>query len=232
MYRERETERQWMIDDIEMEIRHTQDSIGRDHFDPKVMETMRKVPREDFVPAEYRQAAFNNGPLPIGYGQTISQPYIVALMTDLLAIQAEHKVLEIGTGSGYQTAILASLCQHVYTIEVVHELSGMARQRFKVLGYDNITAKAGNGYGGWPEFAPYDGIIVTAAAGSIPTQLIEQLKPGGKMVIPVGSPHSIQELMVFDKAQNGETRAHLILDVAFVPLIEPTQIEPQAKERN
>jgi protein-L-isoaspartate(D-aspartate) O-methyltransferase len=169
--------RQRMIDDIESEVEFTRHMIGRDHLDPKVMDAMREVPREEFVPPELKYAAFENGPLPIGHGQTISQPYIVALMTDMLNLETGCRVLEIGTGSGYQTAILSRLCEKVYTMEVMPELSDAARRLFEKLGKDNIEARTGNGYDGWPEHAPYDGIIVTAAATYIPTALVEQLKP-------------------------------------------------------
>jgi protein-L-isoaspartate(D-aspartate) O-methyltransferase len=186
------------------------------------MDAMRKVPREQFVPPEFRYAAFDNGPLPIGFEQTISQPYIVALMTDLLALEEDHVVLEIGTGSGYQTAILSQLCQQVYTIEVISALSAEAQRRFDKLGYDNIEAKTDNGYHGWPEHAPYDGIIVTAAADHIPQALIEQLKPGGRLVIPVGSPYRYQELILIEKDEKGKIHESNILGVAFVPLIGST----------
>jgi len=192
--------------------------IGRNALDPKVMAAMGKVPRNEFVPKSYVDAAFDNGPLPIGHGQTISQPYIVALMTDLLELGADDIVLEIGTGSGYQTAILSQLCKQVYTVECVAALADIAKARLERLGYDNIQSITGNGYDGWPEYAPYDGIIVTAAASHIPKPLIEQLKPGGKLVIPVGQPHLYQELTVVEKDENGEIDIREVLGVAFVPL--------------
>ncbi len=211
---------QRMIQDIESEVAFTRHMISRDHLDPRVMAAMREVPRDAFVPSDLRYAAFDNGPLPIGYGQTISQPYIVALMTDLLQLQPEHRVLEIGTGSGYQSAILSRLCRQVYSVEVVPELSKTAQQMFKQLGYDNIQIRTGNGYGGWPEHAPYDGIIVTAAASHVPPALIEQLKPGGRLVIPVGEPRSYQELILVEKDPQGEIHSRDILGVAFVPLVD------------
>ena len=198
---------------------YTRSMIGKDELNPGVMAVMARVPREEFVPSELKYSAFDNGPLPIGYGQTISQPYIVALMTDMLQLEPDHRVLEIGTGSGYQTAILSLLCERVYTMEVVKELSEAAAIRLKLLGYDNIDTRADSGYDGWPEHAPYDGIIVTAAAAYIPPALIEQLKPGGRLVIPVGQPYGYQELMLVEKDEQGETHINSVLGVAFVPLV-------------
>ena len=209
-----------MIEVIESELKYTRSMIGRDRFSPRVMEAMKKVPRDEFVPEDLKFLAFDNGPVPIGHGQTISQPYIVALMTDLLEPEPDHVVLEVGTGSGYQTAILSQLCKQVYSIEVIADLSEAAEARFKKLGYSNIETRVGNGYQGWPEHAPYDGIIVTAAAAYIPEALKEQLKPGAKMVIPVGLPHMHQELMLVEKDQQGEINVSPILGVAFVPLVE------------
>jgi protein-L-isoaspartate(D-aspartate) O-methyltransferase len=164
--------------------------------------------------------AFENGPLPIGYGQTISQPYIVALMSDLLQTQADHVVLEIGTGSGYQTAILSRLVRQVYSIEVVSELGVASAGRLKDLGYTNVECRIGNGYAGWPEHAPYDGIIVTAAATRIPQPLIDQLVTGGRLVIPVGDPYGAQELFVVTRGEGDRIDVREILGVAFVPLQE------------
>ena len=212
--------RQRMIQDIESEVAFTRHMIGRNHLDPGVMEAMREVPREEFVPPELRYAAFENGPLPIGHGQTISQPYIVALMTDLLKLDTGCRVLEIGTGSGYQTAILSCLCEMVYTVEVLPELSDAAKRMFDKLGYDNIRLRVANGYEGWPEHAPYDGIMVTAAATYIPPALTEQLKPGGRLVIPVGRPYRHQELMLVEKDSQGEIHSRDIIGVAFVPMVE------------
>lgn len=210
---------QRMIEDIESEVAFTRHMIGRDYLDPQVMAAMREVPRDAFVPPDLKDAAFDNGPLPIGHGQTISQPYIVALMTDMLQLRPEHRVLEIGTGSGYQTAILSRLCRQVYSMEVVPELSEAAQRLFQRLGYDNIQTRTGNGYEGWPEHAPYDGIIVTAAAGYVPPALTEQLKPDGRLVIPVGEPYSHQELILVEKDPQGEIHTRDILGVAFVPLV-------------
>ncbi len=211
---------QRMIEDIESEVAFTRHMIRRDRLDPRVMAAMLEVPRDAFVPAELKHAAFDNGPLPIGCGQTISQPYIVALMTDLLQLQPDCQVLEIGTGSGYQTAILSRLCRQVYSVEVVPELSDTARQLFQRLGYDNISIRIGNGYEGWPEHAPYDGIIVTAAAPRIPSTLIEQLKPGGRLVIPVGEPYGPQELALVEKDDQGRVHTQGVLGVAFVPMVD------------
>jgi len=207
-----------MMDDIEREVQYTRKMIGRNTLDPRVMDAMLNTPRQEFVPKSYLDAAFDNGPLPIGHGQTISQPYIVALMTDLLELEADDVVLEIGTGSGYQTAVLAQLCKQVYTIEYVPALADAAKARLQRLGYDNIESMTGNGYDGWPEHAPYDGIIVTAAASHIPRPLIDQLKPGGRLVIPIGRPHLYQELTLVDKDEHGDIDVREILGVAFVPL--------------
>ena len=208
---------QRMIDDIESEVRFTSKMIGRNKLDPKVMKAMAETPREKFIPKSQLDRAFDNGPLSIGYGQTISQPYIVALMTDLLELDADDTVLEIGTGSGYQAAILSQICKQVYTIEYVAELAEITRVRLQNLGYKNIETKTGNGYDGWPEHAPFDGIIVTAAATHIPEPLIEQLKPGGRMVIPVGERYFYQELILVEKDEDGKITRKDILSVAFVP---------------
>lgn len=209
-----------MLDDITAEVQYTRHMIGKDALDPRVMQAMGAVPRDQFVPAHMRAAAFENGPLPIGHGQTISQPYIVALMTDMLALEPDHTVLEIGTGCGYQTAILSQLCRRVYTIEIVPQLSAGAVTLFKQLGLRNIEARVSNGYLGWPEHAPYDGIIVTAAAAFVPEALIKQLKPGGRMAIPVGVPHGHQDLMLVTKDAQGEVHNRRVLAVAFVPLVD------------
>ena len=209
---------QRMLKDIEREVQYTRNMIGKDALDPRVMAAMANTPRDEFVPKSFLNAAFNNGPLPIGHGQTISQPYIVALMTDMLELEADHIVLEIGTGSGYQTAVLSQLCKQVYTIEFLPTLADAAKLRLERLGYNNIECRTGNGYDGWPEHAPYDSIIVTAAASHIPKPLIDQLKPGGRLAIPVGRPHLYQELALVEKDQNGEIDITNVLGVAFVPL--------------
>ena len=163
--------------------------------------------------------AYDNGPLPIGHGQTISQPYIVALMTDLLQLQPEHCVLEVGTGSGYQTAVLAELARKVFTMELIAELGEASVLRLQQLNYTNIEYRTGNGYLGWPEHAPYDAIIVTAAAPYVPQALIDQLKPGGRLVLPVGQPYMHQELILVTRDEQGDTRTREILGVSFVPLV-------------
>lgn len=214
---------QQMLDEIEQEVRYTRRMIGKEALDDRVMDAMARVPRDAFVPGDMQQEAFSNGPLPIGYGQTISQPYIVALMTDLLAPQAEHRVLEIGSGSGYQAAVLSLLCHTVYSLEIVPELSTRAQDKLSQMGYHNVQVTYGNGYNGWPEHAPYDGIIVTAAAPYIPEALIQQLNPGGRLVIPVGQPHSTQQLMLVNKDEAGEIHTRNILAVAFVPMVEHSE---------
>jgi protein-L-isoaspartate(D-aspartate) O-methyltransferase len=207
-----------MIADIEAEVEYTRSLIGRKALDPRVMAVMGQVPREKFVPHEMHAAAYDNGPLPIGHGQTISQPYIVALMTDLLKLGPEDRVLEIGTGSGYQTAILSCLAKAVYTVELIPELGDAAAGILAGLDYTNIHYRIGNGYAGWPEHAPYDAIIVTAAAPEVPPALIDQLKSGGRLVIPVGWQYMPQELMLIEKDAHNVVHSRDILGVAFVPL--------------
>lgn len=189
--------------------------------DSRVLDSMRKTPRHRFVPAELVPYAYDDRPLPIGYGQTISQPYIVARMTELLEPKRGHQVLEIGTGSGYQAAVLSPLFAQVYTIEIIEPLGTAARQRLAALGYKNVEVRVGDGYFGWPEKAPYDGIIVTAAANHIPPSLVEQLKPGGRMVIPVGNPFQPQMLMLVTKGSKGprDLQVRSLMPVAFVPLV-------------
>ncbi len=207
-----------MLQDIEREVEFTYTLTGKRSLDAQVMAAMGAVPRRLFVPMELQPLAYQNGPLPIGHGQTISQPYIVALMTDLLEPQPEDVILEVGTGSGYQTAILATLVRQVYSMEIVAPLSEQAARRLSEQGYHNVECRIGDGHSGWPEHAPYDGIMVTAAALEIPPLLIEQLKPGGRLVIPVGSPCLPQELMVVAKSGSGRITTRRVLGVAFVPL--------------
>ena len=215
----REKDMQHMIEDILLEIKITRSYTGYGEFSEAVMKAMATVPRHEFVPPEMQLFAYANGPLSIGHGQTISQPYIVALMTELLAISEDATILEIGTGSGYQCAVLSLLAKQVYSMEIVEPLGNSAKQRLAELGYHNIETCVGDGYLGWPEHAPYDGIIVTAAAPYIPEPLIEQLKPGARLVIPVGRPFSGQELMVVEKGFSGGVHKRSVLPVAFVPLI-------------
>jgi protein-L-isoaspartate(D-aspartate) O-methyltransferase len=210
--------RMGMIKEIEVDVERTSRMINKEKLDNRVMEAMATVPRHEFVPTQERPHAYENRPLPIGYGQTISQPYIVALMTDLLKVGPNHRVLEVGTGSGYQAAILAELAAEVYTIEIIQELGEQARDRLRRLGYDKVTVRVGDGYYGWPQHAPFDGIIVTAAADHIPPPLIQQLKPGGRMVIPVGGPFMIQQLVLVEKEEDGKVKTRQVLPVRFVPL--------------
>ncbi|MCW8905898.1 MAG: protein-L-isoaspartate(D-aspartate) O-methyltransferase [Sedimenticola sp.] len=209
-----------MLADIDSEAGYTRTLTGRAAFDRRVMEAMAQVPRDEFVPDELKSSAYDNGPLPIGFGQTISQPYIVALMTDLLDPQPDHRLLEVGTGSGYQAAVLSLLCDSVYSVDRVAALTRTARTRLQRLGYDNVHLCSGNGYLGWPEHAPYDGIIVTAAAPYVPEALVAQLKPGGRLVIPVGERFGFQQLQLLTKEPSGDIRQRDILGVAFVPLID------------
>ena len=209
---------QHMLNDIEMEVRMTSHLIGKKSLDDKVMAVMEQVPRHEFLPADLRYCAYENGPAPIGSGQIISQPYIVALMSDLLNTKPADIILEIGTGSGYQTAILSQLVQQVYSVEIIADLATSAGRRLNKLGYDNVEVRNDDGYFGWPEHAPYDGIIVTAAAPHIPRSLIDQLRPGARLVLPVGLPYSYQELIVVEKKANGEIETRKVLGVSFVPL--------------
>ena len=209
---------QGMLRDIEREVEFTRHLIGRDALSPRVMDAFREVPRHEFVPEGMRDLAYLNGPLPIGEGQTISQPYIVALMTDLLVPQPEDVVLEVGTGSGYQAAILSRLVSQVYSIEIIDSLAAAAGERLRRLGYTNVEVRAGDGYLGWPEHAPFDSIIVTAAVPEIPAPLVEQLRPGGRLVTPVGQPFGAQELILLEKTADGQIHETDVLGVAFVPL--------------
>jgi protein-L-isoaspartate(D-aspartate) O-methyltransferase len=211
-------ERRAMVTEVEDHFRWTASEIGQPAMDPAVAEVMGRVPRHEFVPPEEQRRAYYNQSLPIGFGQTISQPYIVALMTDLLDLKKEGKVLEIGTGSGYQAAVLAGLASEVYSIEIIELLGVEAKARFEKLGYKNIETRIGDGYYGWEEHAPFDAIIVTAAASHIPPPLVSQLKPGGKMIIPVGSPFLTQYLVMVEKAAGGEVTTRQLLPVRFVPL--------------
>lgn len=195
--------------------------------DSRVIEAMRRVPRHEFVPDDLRDEAYADRPLPIGYGQTISQPYIVASMTELLKLEAEDKVLEVGTGSGYQAAILAEVVDAVYTIEIIPELAKKAHLTLERLGYTNVTTRSGDGYHGWPEHGPFDGIIVTAASSHIPPPLLEQLKPGGRMVIPVGPPMQVQQLMLIQKDAEGRVTQRSVMAVQFVPLTRSSRTLPE-----
>lgn len=216
---ERQTfERHLMVADIRAMAYEVGDYAPPRPISEKVLSVMTKVLRHRFVPEGEASSAYYNQPLPIGHGQTISQPYIVALMTELLALDKQDSVLEIGTGSGYQTAILSEMAGKVYSMEIVEPLAARAEHLLSELGYANVQVKLGNGNDGWPEYAPFDGIIVTAAAGHVPPPLVDQLKAGGRMVIPVGSWPHIQELILITKTVDGTTHQENILPVSFVPL--------------
>lgn len=191
--------------------------VSRGIEDKRVLDALEKVPRHLFVPIEYRRQAYNDHAVPIGYGQTISQPFIVALMTFLLEVTPEDKVLEIGTGSGYQAAVLSHLTDEVYSVEIIEALAREAEERMEDLGYDTIELRESDGYYGWPEKGPFDKIIVTAAAGHVPPPLIEQLNPGGKIIIPLGNPFSTQILSIINKSEEGELTSLQVLPVRFVP---------------
>ncbi len=205
-----EEQRQRMVRVIE---RHADEPL-----DARVLKVMAEVPRHEFVPPARRGAAYEDTPLPIGFGQTISQPFIVGFMTDLIDPEPTDVVLEVGTGSGYQAAVLAQLVDRVCTIEIIPELARRAATALDEIGYDNITTRIGDGYFGWPDCGPYDAIVVTAAAASIPPPLLEQLKPTGRMVIPVGGPFLTQQLVVAVKEEDGTIRTRQVLPVRFVPL--------------
>jgi protein-L-isoaspartate(D-aspartate) O-methyltransferase len=217
-FHKREKKIEQMLLDIEGECRLASSLTGISAFPEKIMNVMAEVPRDEFVPVSMKTLAFENRPLSIGEGQTISQPFIVALMTHLLDPEKDDVILEIGTGSGYQAAVLSKLVRKVYSIEIIPSLAEIAAERLFRLGYEKVEVRAGDGYQGWPELAPFDGIIVTAAATHVPVPLKEQLKPGGKLVIPVGIPFLAQELMVVEKDEKGKTFTRDVLSVAFVPL--------------
>lgn len=210
--------RRSMVEDI-IQLAHAIGSeTSKPTIDERVLDAMARVPRHSFVPQDQRRAAYKNRPLPIGYSQTISQPYIVAVMTHLMNVKPSHTVLEVGTGSGYQAAILAELAKAVYTIEIIEPLAQEARSRLQALGYANVHTKEGDGYYGWEEHGPYDSIIVTAAVSHLPPPLVRQLKAGGRMVIPLGAPFLPQQLMLVEKNPDGSVVNKQILPVQFVPL--------------
>lgn len=215
---EYDAERRQMVKEVQADAAAASSYSGTSALSPAVTAALLKVERHRFVPALLSSLAYLNRPLPIGYGQTISQPFIVALMTDLMKIKPSDKVLEIGTGSGYQAAVLAELASSVYTIEIIEPLGKQAGDRLKSLGYRNVTTRVGDGYYGWPEAAPFDAIMVTAAASHVPPPLIKQLKPGGLMVIPLGTQFMTQYLMLVEKQRDGSMTTRQILPVRFVPL--------------
>ena len=210
-------QRQQMISEIENDVEITAQHTNKKSFNKIVMQAMNTVPRHEFVPAEQRDKAYENRPLPIGYGQTISQPYIVALMTVLLQPQARHHVLEIGTGSGYQAAVLSQLVSQVYSIEIIEQLGKSTAQLLTRLDYDNIETRFADGYDGWAQHAPFDSIIVTAAISHIPPPLVAQLKNGGRMLIPVGTRFQTQYLTLVEKDKQGKVTTRQLLPVIFVP---------------
>lgn len=209
-----------MVEEIEAEVRETRSWLGKSALDPRVMAAMAKVPRHEFVSPCEEHLAYVNAPLSIGHGQTISQPYIVAVMTDMVAPEGDHMVLEVGAGSGYQAAILAAVVKQVYTIEIVPALAEQAREVLTRLGYANVALSTGDGRLGWAEHAPFDAIVVTAAARKVPPALIDQLKPGGRMAIPIGGRFMSQDLTLVEKAMDGKVSKRSILPVAFVPLVK------------
>ena len=210
--------RRAMLADIARLTARTAASTGVVEIDPKVMDAIGRVPRHEFVPPELAEFAYENRPLPIGYGQTISQPYIVALMTHLIAPETHHRVLEVGAGSGYQAAVLAELVDRVHTIEIVPGLALEATERLPRLGYENVEVRLGDGYFGWPAAEPFNAIVVTAAASHVPPPLVAQLAPEGALVIPVGQPFSVQMLLLVRKHADGQVSVRQILPVRFVPL--------------
>jgi protein-L-isoaspartate(D-aspartate) O-methyltransferase len=214
-----EAQRMRLVEEIERSVSAAQPFTGRSELDPRVLEAIARVPRHAFVPAGLAARAYENRALPIGEGQTISQPYIVALMTDLAALDADATVLEIGTGSGYQAAVLAEIAREVYTIEIIEPLGRRAAATLAELGYDNVSVRIGDGYRGWPEHAPFDAILVTAAPEEVPAPLIEQLAPGGRLVIPVGGQQEAQTLRVLEKGITGQITETDVLPVLFVPFL-------------
>ncbi len=217
-----DAERAALVDELRRESRMAEE-YGAPPLSETVLESIGTVPRHEFVPDSLRYEAYGNYPLPIGAGQTISQPYIVALMTDLADVSSDEKVLEIGTGSGYQAAVLSGLAQHVYTIEIIETLGLRATEDLRRLGYDNVTVRIGDGYAGWPDEAPFDAIVVTAAPDEVPQPLIDQLKVGGRMVIPVGRENTIQTLQLLTRDADGALEVTNIIPVRFVPLTRDPQ---------
>jgi protein-L-isoaspartate(D-aspartate) O-methyltransferase len=210
--------RRQLVLEVDAMVMETSSYIGKSELNKKVMTALGTVLRHEFVPESRQRYAYDNRPLPIGDGQTISQPYIVALMTDLAGVNEHSRVLEVGTGSGYQAAVLAEIVDHVYTIEIIEALGLRAAAVLERLGYDNITTRVGDGFNGWEEQAPFDAIVVTAAPVEIPAPLLEQLKPGGRLVIPVGSVYGPQSLKVVTRDDKGNFHETDVLPVGFVPL--------------
>ncbi len=211
--------RRQMVEEIANYTRQTGTQTDRESLDARVMDAMSKVPRRRFVPFELQSFAYADTPLPIGCGKTISQPYMVALMTDLLRLEPHHTVLEVGTGLGYQAAVLGELAKQVYSVEIIEELASEARKRLKKIGYDNVATMVSDGYYGWPQNAPFDAIIVTAAADLVPPALINQLKPNSRMVIPTGASVDSQQLLLVEKGPKGRIETKEILPVRFTELV-------------
>jgi protein-L-isoaspartate(D-aspartate) O-methyltransferase len=208
-----------LVREIEQDVRETSALLGTDRLDPRVLDAIRSVPRERFVPDNLQHEAYRNNPLPIGSGQTISQPYIVAVMSHLLDLPADGgRVFELGTGSGYQATVLGALGAEVYSVEIVPELAAQASQRLARLGFDAVHVRSGDGYQGWPEQAPFDAIIVTAAGPEIPQPLVDQLKVGGRLVMPLGPIHLTQSLILLTKQSDGQLGRREVLPVRFVPI--------------
>lgn len=213
-----QTLRTQMVELIKQDVAETSHFIKKSALNVRVMKVMQRVPRHEFVPSDQRRNAYHNRPLPIGFGQTISQPYIVALMTDLIQVQPGHLILEVGTGSAYQAAVLAEMGAEVYTIEIIKPLASQAKSKIARLGYKNVRVIHGDGYYGLHKYAPFDAIVVTAAASHVPPPLVQQLKPGGRMIIPVGSRFTVQQLLLVEKSKQGTVSTRQILPVMFVPL--------------
>ncbi|MCP4572840.1 MAG: protein-L-isoaspartate(D-aspartate) O-methyltransferase [bacterium] len=215
-----DAERRTMVRQVEADVRRSPEVLGRETLSETVRAALLTVPRHEFVPHTFRNHAYENRALPIGLGQTISQPTVVAMMTDVLALAPTDTVLEVGTGSGYQAAVLAEVLTggYVHTVEIVTELARMARMRLRVLGYDNVRVHEGDGYAGLPDLAPFDGIMVTAAAEEVPPALVAQLAPGGRLVMPLGEQHEVQWLTVLEKDERGEISRRVVLPVRFVPM--------------
>ena len=209
-----------LIGEIEAEALATAPHTGRPTFSAKVLDVVRRTPRHEFVPVELQAYSYLNRPLPIGFDKTVSQPYIVALMTDVLDLESSDVVLEIGTGAGYQAAVLAQLAKHVYSVDIIEELASSAEKRLQRLGFANVDVRIGNGYYGWPEHGPYDKIMVTAASDLVPPPLMAQLKPGGRMIIPTGIPDK-QSLTLVEKSVRGSLSTRDLLPVRFSELEEP-----------
>jgi protein-L-isoaspartate(D-aspartate) O-methyltransferase len=214
-------QREALVREIQGQVEQTRRELGTDRLDPAVITALRKVPREAFVPPALRAKAYANHPLPIGSGQTISQPYVVAVMTQLLRVKPGDKIYELGTGSGYQAAILGEMGAEVYSVEIVPELAERARRTLERLGYASVHVRAGDGYLGWSEAAPFHGIVVTAAADHVPQPLIDQLATGGRLIMPVGERGWTQQLVVLEKTPSGTLERTNVLPVRFVPITGP-----------